>query len=86
MRQHSFGPPGQISPLTVGGGLGQLWGPTTFDECVATVGAAADAGRPAGMDRRGGGPPHLTPARQAASRRISITSAVPWIGRGLVWM
>jgi len=27
-----------------GGGLGMLWGPTTFDECVATVHAAVDAG------------------------------------------
>ncbi|MBV9585540.1 MAG: aldo/keto reductase [Alphaproteobacteria bacterium] len=27
-----------------GGGLGMLWGPTTFDECVATVHAAVAAG------------------------------------------
>ena len=34
-----------VSPLTLGGGgLGMLWGPTTFDECVATVHAAVDAG------------------------------------------
>ena len=45
MRQHSFGPLPPVSTLTLGGGgLGMLWGATTFDECVATVRAAADAG------------------------------------------
>ncbi|MGE0419124.1 MAG: aldo/keto reductase [Acetobacteraceae bacterium] len=45
MRQHSFGSLGQVSTLTLGGGgLGQLWGQTTFEECVATVRAATDAG------------------------------------------
>ncbi len=45
MRQHSFGRLGQVSTLTLGGGgLGMLWGPTTFDECVATVHAAVQAG------------------------------------------
>ncbi len=45
MQQQRFGSLGQISTLTLGGGgLGMLWGPTTFDECVATVHAAADAG------------------------------------------
>ena len=34
-----------VSALTLGGGgLGMLWGQTTFDECVATVKAAVDAG------------------------------------------
>jgi aryl-alcohol dehydrogenase-like predicted oxidoreductase len=34
-----------VSVLTLGGGgLGQLWGPTTREECVATVKAAVDAG------------------------------------------
>jgi len=45
MRTHSFGPLGQVSTLTLGGGgLGELWGPTTRAEAVATVKAAADAG------------------------------------------
>ena len=34
-----------VSALTLGGGgIGQLWGETTREECVATVRAAADAG------------------------------------------
>src|ERR1700754_4136927 len=45
MHQQPFGRLGQVSTLTLGGGgLGMLWGPTTFDECVATVHAAVDAG------------------------------------------
>ncbi len=45
MQTHSFGPLAPVSRLTLGGGgLGQLWGPTTREECVATVRAAVDAG------------------------------------------
>ncbi len=45
MRQHEFGSLPPVSTLTLGGGgLGMLWGETTFDECVATVRAAVDAG------------------------------------------
>jgi aryl-alcohol dehydrogenase-like predicted oxidoreductase len=45
MHQHPFGPLPHVSTLTLGGGgLGMLWGATTFDECVATVRAAVDAG------------------------------------------
>src|ERR1700693_5910756 len=45
MRQHSFGRLPPVSTLTLGGGgLGMLWGATTFDECVATVHAAVEAG------------------------------------------
>jgi aryl-alcohol dehydrogenase-like predicted oxidoreductase len=45
MKTQPFGPLGQVSVLTLGGGgLGQLWGPTTREECVATVKAAVDAG------------------------------------------
>src|SRR5215475_6609257 len=34
-----------VSELTLGGGgVGQLWGPTTPDECIATVRAAVDHG------------------------------------------
>ncbi len=45
MRSHPFGPLGSVSTLTLGGGgLGMLWGETTFDECVATVHAAIEAG------------------------------------------
>src|SRR5258707_14713793 len=45
MKTQKFGRLGQVSVLTLGGGgLGQLWGPTTREECVATVRAAVDAG------------------------------------------
>jgi aryl-alcohol dehydrogenase-like predicted oxidoreductase len=45
MQQHPFGKLSPVSALTLGGGgLGMLWGATTFDECVATVHAAVDAG------------------------------------------
>ncbi len=45
MQQHTFGRLFPISTLTLGGGgLGMLWGPTTFDECVATVHSAVAAG------------------------------------------
>ena len=45
MQTLPFGRLGQVSVLTLGGGgLGQLWGPTTREECVATVKAAVDAG------------------------------------------
>ncbi len=40
-----FGKLGQVSALTLGGGgIGQVWGPTSRDEAVATVRAAVDAG------------------------------------------
>ena len=45
MQTRAFGRLGSVSTLTLGGGgLGMLWGATTFDECVATVHAAVDAG------------------------------------------
>src|SRR6202166_808878 len=45
MNTHPFGRLQSVSVLTLGGGgLGQLWGPTTREECVATVRAAVDAG------------------------------------------
>jgi aryl-alcohol dehydrogenase-like predicted oxidoreductase len=45
MRQTTFGSLPPVSVLTLGGGgLGQLWGKTTRDECIATVRAAVDAG------------------------------------------
>jgi aryl-alcohol dehydrogenase-like predicted oxidoreductase len=45
MRQHDLGPLGAVSALTLGGGgLGMVWGETTFEECVATVHAAVAAG------------------------------------------
>src|ERR1700757_4379420 len=45
MQQHTFGKLPLVSTLTLGGGgLGMFWGPTTFDECVATVHTAVDAG------------------------------------------
>jgi aryl-alcohol dehydrogenase-like predicted oxidoreductase len=41
----TFGPLFPVSTLTLGGGgLGMLWGQTTFEECVATVHAAVAAG------------------------------------------
>ena len=45
MRQNSFGRLPPVSVLTLGGGgIGMVWGETTFDECVATVHAAVAAG------------------------------------------
>lgn len=45
MQQHQLGALFPVSALTLGGGgLGMLWGKTTFEECVATVRAAVDAG------------------------------------------
>ena len=45
MRQQSFGGLWPVSALTLGGGgLGMVWGETTFDECVATVHEAVTAG------------------------------------------
>src|SRR5271166_5327974 len=45
MQQHGFGRLWPVSALTLGGGgLGMVWGETTFDECVATVRDAVAAG------------------------------------------
>jgi len=45
MQQHPFGNLPLVSRLTLGGGgLGMVWGETTFDECVATVHEAIGAG------------------------------------------
>src|SRR5437667_2787503 len=45
MEQKSFGRLAPVSVLTLGGGgLGMLWGETTFEECVATVHDAVAAG------------------------------------------
>src|SRR5271169_3420437 len=45
MRQNSFGKLPPVSALTLGGGgIGMVWGETTFDECVASVHAAVAAG------------------------------------------
>ena len=45
MEQRRFGNLGQVSALTLGGGgTGQVWGPTSQQEAVATVKAAVDWG------------------------------------------
>jgi aryl-alcohol dehydrogenase-like predicted oxidoreductase len=45
MQQHHLGKLWPVSALTLGGGgLGMVWGETTFEECVATVHAAVEAG------------------------------------------
>ncbi|WP_428541298.1 aldo/keto reductase [Rhodopila sp.] len=45
MKLHPFGSLFPVSTLTLGGGgLGMLWGETTFEECVATVHEAVAAG------------------------------------------
>lgn len=45
MERHRLGKLWPVSALTLGGGgLGMVWGETTFEECVATVHAAVDAG------------------------------------------
>jgi aryl-alcohol dehydrogenase-like predicted oxidoreductase len=42
---HAFGSLPPVSTLTLGGGgLGMVWGATTFEECVATVHAAVESG------------------------------------------
>jgi aryl-alcohol dehydrogenase-like predicted oxidoreductase len=45
MERYEFGRLGTVSALTLGGGgLGMVWGPTSFEECLATVEAAVAAG------------------------------------------
>lgn len=45
MNRQPLGALWQVSTLTLGGGgLGMLWGSTTYDECIATVHAAVAAG------------------------------------------
>ena len=45
MDVRNFGTLGTVSSLTLGGGgIGQVWGPTSRDEAVATVRAAVDSG------------------------------------------
>jgi len=45
MEQRRFGNMGEVSALTLGGGgTGQVWGPTSQEEAVATVKAAVDWG------------------------------------------
>jgi aryl-alcohol dehydrogenase-like predicted oxidoreductase len=45
MQQRTFGQLGDISALTLGGGgIGQVWGPTTREEAIATVREAWAAG------------------------------------------
>src|SRR5438445_5944598 len=45
MQQRTFGKLGDISALTLGGGgIGQVWGPTTREEAIATVRTAWEAG------------------------------------------
>lgn len=45
MKRHPFGSLFPVSTLTLGGGgLGMLWGQTTFEECIATVHTAVAAG------------------------------------------
>ena len=44
MRQNSFDKLWPVSALTLGGGgIGMVWGETTFDECVGTVHEAVAA-------------------------------------------
>ena len=45
MRQNNFGRLPPVSTLTLGGGgIGMVWGETSFEECVATVHATVAAG------------------------------------------
>jgi aryl-alcohol dehydrogenase-like predicted oxidoreductase len=45
MKKNPFGPLGQVSVLTLGGGgIGQIWGANSREECVATIHAAIEAG------------------------------------------
>ena len=45
MEKRPFGKLGEISCLTLGGGgTGQVWGPTSREEAIATTREAVDAG------------------------------------------
>jgi aryl-alcohol dehydrogenase-like predicted oxidoreductase len=44
MNTADLGPLADVSRLTLGGGIGQIWGETTHEEALATVHAAVDAG------------------------------------------
>lgn len=44
MRTARLGSVGEVSRLTLGGGIGQIWGETTREEALATVHAAVNAG------------------------------------------
>ena len=45
MEQRAFGKLGEVSCLTLGGGgIGQVWGPTSREEAIATVREAVNAG------------------------------------------
>lgn len=44
MRTANLGSVGEVSRLTLGGGIGQIWGEVTHDEALATIHAAVDAG------------------------------------------
>jgi len=44
MRNAQLGSLGEVSRLTLGGGIGQIWGETLREEALATVHAAVDAG------------------------------------------
>ncbi|MBW8814449.1 MAG: aldo/keto reductase [Caulobacterales bacterium] len=44
MRTATLGPLGEVSRLTLGGGIGQIWGETSHEEALATVRAAVNAG------------------------------------------
>ena len=45
MHTATLGPIGVVSRLTLGGGgIGQLWGETSKEEAIATIGAALDGG------------------------------------------
>jgi aryl-alcohol dehydrogenase-like predicted oxidoreductase len=44
MRTATLGPLGEVSRLTLGGGIGQIWGEVTHEEALATLRAAVDAG------------------------------------------
>lgn len=44
MRTATLGSVGEVSRLTLGGGIGQIWGEVTHDEALATIHAAVDAG------------------------------------------
>src|SRR5271154_2152215 len=45
MKKNEFGPLGEVSALTLGGGgIGQAWGETSREEAIGTIHAAVDAG------------------------------------------
>ena len=73
MEQHQLGKLWPVSALTLGGGgLGMVWGETTFEECVATVHAASPESALLRLDR-------LAQRANVPPQRYLVAEAIHWI-------